>query len=304
MEGSENSDKVHPQPASDRIIRSIASQRGANISNNVPISFAKELDEIPPSHHKCYECYRSCCGAFLGCLGIICCCKYSPYTIVPQGCAGIKKRFGKAYRVVDPGLYYINPLCEDMTLVNTKMLYTNIPKQMVTTRDNVAINIDSIVYWHIMDPFITMYHLANITEALKQRTMSTLRDTVGIYSLQDVVENRKALSESIKGIIGKTASSWGIFIESILINELRFSAELQNDLSATAQQVRLGQSKVICAQAEVQSAKLVREASEILNTPSAIKLRHLKTMLGLTFTRGTHIIFTPNKASFMKSSKK
>jgi len=113
-------------------------------------------------------------------------------------------------------------LCEEMTLVNTKILHTNIPKQMVTTKDNVAINIDSIVYWHIMDPFISIYYLANINEALKQRTMPTLRDTVGVYSLQGVVENRKAHSESIKGIIGKTASSWGIFIESILINDLAF----------------------------------------------------------------------------------
>eukprot|EP00826_Nyctotherus_ovalis_P057415 TRINITY_DN7844_c0_g1_i9.p1 TRINITY_DN7844_c0_g1~~TRINITY_DN7844_c0_g1_i9.p1 ORF type:complete len:206 (+),score=46.02 TRINITY_DN7844_c0_g1_i9:156-773(+) len=196
MKGSEHdSDKIHPVLKSDRVGSAKASRISGNDLSTVPLSFARELAEIPSPQHKCYECYQGCCGDFLGCIGIMCsCCKNcSPYIKVPQGYAGIQKRFGKAYRIVDPGLYYVNPLCEDMSYVNIKVHITDVPKQMVTTKDNVPIHIDSVVYWHIIDPFVAAFHIAKIELALQQRTMSTLRDTVGEYNLQDVLENRNCL---------------------------------------------------------------------------------------------------------------
>lgn len=302
MSGSEHgSEKIHPALNTELKTPPVHSRRNDYNVNSAPISYAREIAEIPPSQHKCYECYRSCCGDFVGCLGLICsCCNCSPYVTVPQGQVGIQQRFGKAYRVLDPGLYYVNPLCEQMAYVGMMMSYLKVPKQIVTTKDNVAITISSVVYWQIIDPFVAAFHIANIETAIKQRTMSTLRDTVGVYSLQDVIENRKALSKSIKKIIEKTATSWGIRIESILINELVFSDQLQSDLSATAKQIRLGQSKVIIAKAEVESAKLLRQASDILNTPAAIQIRHLDTMLSMSKSRGAQVIFTPHKVKGKK----
>ena len=121
--------------------------------------------------------------------------------------------------------------------------------------------------------------VSNVRRALVERTMTTLRLTLGSRTVQDCIEHRESLAQEIEDIIAPVAKTWGIKVESILLKDLRFSEELQESLSSAAKQKRLGESKVIAAQAEgmfrleqcficqVQAAKLMREASDILNTP-------------------------------------
>jgi regulator of protease activity HflC (stomatin/prohibitin superfamily) len=166
--------------------------------------------------------------------------------------------FGKVYRVVDPGLYFVNTATDKLHVVNVSLILSDIPRQIVMTRDNVSINIDSVIYWHIIDPFVAKFHVKDITRSLIERTQTTLKDTIGAYTLQEAISNREKLAIEIKRIIDVPARSWGVVVESILIKDMLFSEELQENLSSAAKQQRLGESKIIAAQAEVDSAKLMR----------------------------------------------
>jgi len=267
------------------------------ISYRIPSSFAQELADVPASQHGCYEGCMTCIGSTCGCLRAyapVCCfCCSNPFITVPQGNAGVLTRFGKAYRVVDPGLYFVNQMTEEMHLVDVKIKITDIPRQVVMTKDNVSISIDSVLYWHIVDPFVAKFHVDKVGSALLERTMTTLRDTIGAHVLQSVIENREALATEIRKIIDETSRSWGVIVESILIKDLSFSQELQETLASAAKQQRLGESKVISAKAEVQAAKLMREASDILNTPAAMQIRYLETLTAMAHQAGTKVIFMP-----------
>lgn len=266
-------------------------------SSGVPRTFARDLESLPPSESECYECCVSCLGSCCGCMGAYvpcCCCCSNPYITVPQGSAGIVTKFGKAYKVVDPGLHFVNSMTEEMNLVSVKVVITDVPRQMVMTKDNVSVNIDSIVYWHIIDPFLARFKVADIADALKQRTMTTLRDTIGSYPLQTIIENRSVLNKEIYSIISNVAKSWGVVVEAILITDIQFSVELQETLSAAAKQERIGESKVISAKAEVQAAKLMREASDILSTTVAMELRYLDTLNNMARESNSKIIFVPS----------
>ena len=81
---------------------------------------------------------------------------------------------------------------------------------------------------------------------------------------------------------------------SILIKDLRFSVELQQTLSEAAKQKRVGEARIITAKAEVESAKLMREASDILNTPAAMQMRYLETLSQMSKASGTKVIFMPS----------
>lgn len=78
-----------------------------------------------------------------------------------------------------------------------------------------------------------------------------------------------------------------------MIKDFNFSKELQESLSAAAQAKRTGESKVISAKAEVDSAKLMREAADILSTPSAMQIRYLDTLNNLSKAPQTRVIFLP-----------
>jgi membrane protease subunit (stomatin/prohibitin family) len=127
--------------------------------------------------------------------------------------------------------------------------------------------IDSVVFWEIIDPYTATYLVSDVCKALLERTQTTLRSTLGTRTLQDCIEHRDSLAADIQNIIAGPARSWGVKIESVLIKDLVFSEDLQESLAEAAKQRRVGESKVIMAKAEVDSAKLMREAADILSTP-------------------------------------
>jgi regulator of protease activity HflC (stomatin/prohibitin superfamily) len=88
----------------------------------------------------------------------------------------------------------------------------------------------------------------------------------------------------------------------MLIKDLRFSQELQESLSSAAKQKRIGESKIIAAQAEVESAKLMREASDILNTPAAMQIRYLDTLQNMAKTANSKVIFMPGESGHGKGA--
>ncbi|KAI9209199.1 uncharacterized protein BJ171DRAFT_485714 [Polychytrium aggregatum] len=261
-------------------------------------SFANEIP-LPPAHNPAYEGMMNSLGGCLGFLGAIPCCVCfpNPYKTVRQGEVGLVTRFGKYYKTIDPGLHGINVCTERIDRVNIKIQIEQIPSQVIMTKDNVNISIDSVLYWHIVDPYTSVFLVNNVRVALIERTQTTLRHILGTRTLQDAIENREALAHQIEGIIREPAASWGVKIESILIKDLQFSKELQENLSAAAKAKRIGESKVIAAQAEVESAKLMREASDILNTPAAMQIRYLETLQAMSKTAGTKVIFMPAEPS-------
>lgn len=78
---------------------------------------------------------------------------------------------------------------------------------------------------------------------------------VGARVLQDVIERREEIAQSISEIIEDVATGWGVHVESMLIKDIVFSRELQDSLSMAAQSKRIGESKIIAARAEVEAGK-------------------------------------------------
>jgi regulator of protease activity HflC (stomatin/prohibitin superfamily) len=99
--------------------------------------------------------------------------------------------------------------------------------------------------------------------------------------------------------IETTAEKWGVSIESILLKDINFSVELQQSLSSAATQKRIGESKVIAARAEVDAAKLMRQAADILASPAAMQIRQLEALQNMARTAGSKVVFVPMNLNTM-----
>lgn len=130
-------------------------------------------------------------------------------------------------------------------------------------------------------------------QALVERTQTTLRHVVGARVLQDVIERREEIAASISEIIEDVATGWGVRVESMLIKDIIFSRELQDSLSMAAQSKRIGESKIIAARAEVEAAKLMRKAADILSSPAAMQIRSLEAYQQVAKSAGAKVIFLP-----------
>lgn len=253
--------------------------------------FAREYDTPPPNW---YQRLVDGAGTLFGGCGIFCCLCSNPYKEVDQGEVGLIQRFGALTRTVEPGLCYVNTWSEKLTRVLIKILIREIPAQKCFTRDNVSVTITSVVYYHIVDPQKAIYSIDSIHNAIVERTQTTLRDVIGNRILQDVVEKREEVAESIQEIIAKTAYDWGVEIESILIKDLTLPDKVQASLSMAAEAKRIGEGKIINAKAEVESAKLMRKAADILASKPAMQIRYLDAMQNMAKSANTRVIFMPS----------
>ncbi|KAI9708480.1 MAG: hypothetical protein M1820_003941 [Bogoriella megaspora] len=234
-------------------------------------------------------------GSCVGTLGAIPCCILcpNPYKPVNQGNVGLITKFGRFARAVDPGLVRVNPLSERIIQVDVKIQVVEVPQQVCMTKDNVNLHLSSVIYYHIVAPHKAAFGISSIRQALVERTQTTLRQVIGARVLQDVIERREEIAASTSEIIEETAVVWGVQVESMLIKDIIFSQELQDSLSMAAQSKRTGEAKVIAARAEVESAKLMRQAADILSSAPAMQIRYLEAMQAMAKSSNSKVIFMP-----------
>ncbi|OGM39347.1 stomatin family protein [Aspergillus bombycis] len=266
--------KAPAQPGShqDRGHSGLVSVQPARLADLQP-KYAQKLDHDAENAeaHGWYAGLIHGLGEFIGFLGAIPCCVCcpNPYKPVAQGEVGLVSKFGRFERAVDPGLVKVNPLSEHLTAVDVKIQIVEVPRQVCMTKDNVTLNLTSVIYYQIISP-----HKA-------------------AFVLQDVIERREEIAQSTSEIIEDVAAGWGVQVESMLIKDIIFSDDLQDSLSMAAQSKRIGESKVIAARAEVESAKLMRQAADILSSAPAMQIRYLEAMQAMAKTANSKVIFLP-----------
>ncbi|KAJ7617312.1 hypothetical protein FB45DRAFT_841154 [Roridomyces roridus] len=256
-------------------------------------SYAQDLG-LGEVTHGLYGSLLQTLGTCVGICGMVPCCPFpNPFRRVHQGSVGLVSRFGQFYKSVDPGLVQVNVCTESLKTVDVKIQIISIGRQSVITRDNVNVEIDSVVYYQITNPYRSAFNITDLRGALIERAQTTLRQVVGARLVQSVVTERENIAFEIGEIVADVADNWGVSIEGILIKDIIFSAEVNHSLSSAAQQKRIGESKVIAARAEVDAAKLMRQAADILASPAAMQIRQLEALQAMAKSGHEKVIFVP-----------
>ncbi|CAK5284627.1 unnamed protein product [Mycena citricolor] len=295
--------QVQPLKRGEMQVHSARAAAGCSHSATPPIvpradyisqpSYAQDLG-LGDVQHGLYGSLLQGLGTIVGVCGMVPCCPFpNPFREVQQGSVGLVSRFGQFYKSVDPGLVQVNVCTESLKTVDVKIQISPIGRQSVITRDNVNVEIDSVIYFQITNPYRSAFGISDLRTALIERAQTTLRHVVGARAVQSVVTEREAIAFEIAEIVGDVADKWGVAIEGILIKDIIFSPEVSASLSSAAQQKRLGESKVIAARAEVDAARLMRQAADILASPAAMQIRQLEALQTMAKTGNSKVIFVP-----------
>ncbi|GMM37057.1 hypothetical protein DASC09_043820 [Saccharomycopsis crataegensis] len=245
-----------------------------------------------------YQRIMSAFGGFFGCLGTIpCSCCTNPYKNVDAGEVGLVTRFGALARTVEPGSTYVNTWVEKISKVSIRAQTIQIPSQDCLTKDNVGVEISSVLYFSIVDPQLATFGIEDVNASLVNRTQTTLRDVIGARILQDVIEKREEIAAAISENISHVAEAWGVHVESILIKDIHLPPGVSASLSRAAEATRIGESKIISAKAEVESAKLMRKAADILASDAAMQMRYLDAMQSMAKSSNSKVIFMPSSTA-------
>ncbi|KRX09906.1 hypothetical protein PPERSA_05298 [Pseudocohnilembus persalinus] len=257
----------------------------------------KENDEDNKDQN-CYTSWMKCLGDCFGCLRTwipCCCCVDYPYQMVSQSSEGLFERFGRYIKTSKAGLHYVNPCTDSMQKVDMRIKVIDLQRQMMLTKDNVSINVDASVYYRIINPRYAIYRINDFQTAVTELTYSLLKNTCGQFILQDLLEKRAEIADDIEKQVEIHVKEWGIKIENIYMKDIQLNQDLQESLSSAAKERRLAEAKLISAKADVESAKLMREAADILDSRTAMQIRYLETIGMIGKAGNTKIIFLPNE---------
>ncbi|MBF0138931.1 MAG: paraslipin [Magnetococcales bacterium] len=141
---------------------------------------------------------------------------------VPQNRALVVERFGKYHTTLTAGINFIMPFIDKVAYNQTlKEMAVDVPGQSAITKDNIALEVDGILYTKIIDPYKASYGIENFAFAVTQLAQTTMRSEIGKLELDKTFEERVTLNSAIVSAINEAASPWGIQVLRFEIKDIK-----------------------------------------------------------------------------------
>ena len=186
-------------------------------------------------------------------------------------------RLGRFQAIRGPGLYWIIPLLEWQFTVDQRTVTTAVEQQEMITKDNVPVKINAVVWYRIFDPKKAILEVRAVDNAVIQVALTTLRTGIGRYTLDDVLKEQETVSTSIGQKIDAVTEPWGVKVERVEIKNVEIPESMQRAIAQEAEALREKRARLIKAQAELEAAEHLRQASEIImQNPAGLELRRMQ----------------------------
>ena len=200
--------------------------------------------------------------------------------IVPQARAFVIERLG-AYRTTwDVGLHLKVPFIERVSkMVSLKEQVADFPPQPVITKDNVTMQIDTVVYFQITDPKLYTYGIEQPMIAIENLAATTLRNIIGDLELDQCLTSRDIINTKMRAILDEATDPWGIKVTRVELKNILPPADIQNSMEKQMKAERDRRQAILQAEGQKHSAILVAEGekeSAILRASAEKEARILK----------------------------
>jgi len=212
--------------------------------------------------------------------------------VVRQIERGVVFRLGRAQQQVRrPGLTMIVPVVDRLKRVNVQVVTMPVPAQDGITRDNVTVRVDAVVYFRVIDPVKAVVEVQDYVFAISQVAQTSLRSIIGKSELDDLLSNRERLNQGLEVMLDSPAAHWGIEIDRVEIKDVALPETMKRSMSRQAEAERERRSRIITADGEYQaSKKLSQAASAMAETPAALQLRLLQTMVEVAAEKNSTLV--------------
>ena len=193
--------------------------------------------------------------------------------IVPQSRAYVVERLGSYKETWQTGLHFLWPIFYRVAKqVSLKEQVADFPPQPVITRDNVTMQIDTVVFFQITDPKLYAYGVENPLTAIENLTATTLRNIIGDLELDHTLTSRDTINAKIRSILDEATDPWGIKINRVELKNIKPPAEIQDAMEKQMKAERQRREAILRAEGEKSSSILVAEGkkeSQILEAEAA-----------------------------------
>lgn len=183
--------------------------------------------------------------------------------IVPQAYVYVVERLGAYHASWGTGLHIAVPIIDRVSKkVNLKELVADFPPQPVITKDNVTMQIDTVIYLQITDPKLYVYGVDNPIRAIENLTATTLRNIIGDLELDQTLTSRDIINSKMRMILDEATDPWGIKINRVELKNIMPPKEIQDSMEKQMKAERERREKILQAEGEKRSSILVAEGEK------------------------------------------
>lgn len=141
--------------------------------------------------------------------------------IIPQSRAKVIERLGSYHTTLQTGLHYVIPFIDRVASdLSLKEIVKDFAPQPVITKDNVTMQIDTVVYFQITDPKLYTYGVDNPVNAIENLTATTLRNIIGELELDQTLTSRDIINTKMRSILDEATDPWGIKVNRVEVKNI------------------------------------------------------------------------------------
>lgn len=183
--------------------------------------------------------------------------------IVPQSKAYVIERLGTYHATWETGLHVKIPFLERVAkVVSLKEQVADFPPQPVITKDNVTMQIDTVIFFQITDAKLYTYGVERPISAIENLTATTLRNIIGEMELDHTLTSRDTINAKIRGILDEATDPWGIKVNRVELKNIIPPAAIQESMEKQMKAERERRESILVAEGKKQSAILVAEGEK------------------------------------------
>ena len=191
-----------------------------------------------------------------------------------------------------PGLFLLIPIVDRMVKVDLRTITLNVPPQEVITKDNVPVRVNAVAYFRIIAPKDAIVQIENFMVATSQIAQTTLRSVLGQHVLDELLSEREKINAILQAIIDEATGPWGIKVSIVEVKDVEIPSSMQRAMARQAEAERERRAKIINAEGEFQASERLRDAALVIEEhPVALQLRYLQTLLEMSGSQSTTIVF-------------
>ena len=183
--------------------------------------------------------------------------------IIPQSRAKVVERLGSYHNTLQTGLHYVIPFIDrvanDVTL---KEIVKDFAPQPVITKDNVTMQIDTVVYFQVTDPKLYTYGVENPINAIENLTATTLRNIIGELELDQTLTSRDIINSKMRSILDEATDPWGIKVNRVEVKNIIPPRDIQEAMEKQMRAERERREKILQAEGEKKAAILIAEGEK------------------------------------------
>lgn len=194
--------------------------------------------------------------------------------IVPQSSVLLIERLGRFHKVAQSGLNIVVPFFEapravywtnvrpGTTSIDLREQYIDLPPQPVITRDNVTINVDSVVYWMITDPVKSVYEVNDLVGGIVQLTITGMRAVMGEMDLDHTLSSRDQINNKLRIILDEATDKWGVKVTRVDVKNINPPEDVRITMEKQMTAERNRRALVLQAEGDKQAAIMRAEGEK------------------------------------------